>query len=52
MNKQMKKRKILGLTLDILLLISIFAFNDITYTRFVGTFAIILLIGDEIFNKL
>lgn len=52
MNKQMRKRKILGLTLDALLLISIFVFNDITYVRFVGTFAILLLIGDQLFNKL
>lgn len=52
MNKQMSKRKILGLTLDIALLISIFAINDITYSKFVGSVAIIWLIGDELFNKI
>ena len=52
MNKQMTRRKILGLTLDIGLLISIIAVNDITYLRFVGMLAIIWLMSDEIFNKL
>ena len=52
MNKQMTRRKILGLTLDIGVLISIIAVNDITYLRFVGMLAIIWLMSDEIFNKL
>ncbi len=52
MNKQMKRRKILGLTLDSLILISIIATNNITYLKFVGISAIALLIGDELMNKL
>ena len=52
MNKQMTKRKVFGLTLDALLLISIFAINDITYLKFIGMLAIALLICDELFNKL
>ena len=52
MNKQMSKRKILGLTLDIGLLISMLFVNDVTYLRFVGMLAVIWLMSDEIFNKL
>lgn len=52
MNKQMNKRKILGITLDIGLLISMLFVNDVTYLRFVGMLAIIWLMSDEIFNKL
>jgi hypothetical protein len=52
MNKKMTKRKILGLTLDALLLISIFAVDDITYLKFVGAVAIVWLIGDELMNKI
>ena len=50
--KQMTKRKILGLTLDIGLLISLFATNDIHYLKFVGIVVIIWLMSDELFNKL
>ena len=52
MNKQMKKRKILGLTLDILILISVFLINDIYYLKFIGLLAILILIFDTLFNKL
>ena len=52
MKKQMSKRKTLGLTLDVLILISIFATEDITYLKFVGIVAIVLLIGDILLNKL
>lgn len=48
----MTRRKTLGLTLDIALLISIFVVNDITYLKFIGTVAILVLIGDTLFNKL
>jgi hypothetical protein len=41
MNKRMTKRKRLGLTLDILLLTSIFIVNDITYLRLIGTVIIV-----------
>lgn len=52
MNKQMNKRKISGLTLNILLLISIITVNDIYYLKFIAVSAIILLIGDTLLNKL
>ena len=52
MNKRMKRRKILGLTMYGLILISIIATNDITYSRFVGSVAIIWLMSDELFIKL
>ena len=52
MNKRMKRRKILGLTMYGLILISIIATNDITYLKVVGIFAIVLLIGDTLMNKL
>lgn len=52
MNKQMSKQKKLGLTLDGVLLISIFLTNDITYLKFVGIFAILILMSDILFNKL
>ena len=52
MNKQMIRRKVLGITLDIGLLISIFATNDIHYLKFVGIVVIIWLMSDELFNKL
>jgi hypothetical protein len=52
MNKQMKKRKIVGLTLDILVLISVFLTNDIYYLKFIGMLAISILIFDRLFNKL
>ena len=52
MNKQMSKRKILGLTLDVGLLISILFVNDITYLKFVGMLAVIWLMSDELFIKL
>ena len=52
MNKRMKRRKILGLTIYGLILISIIATNDITYLKFVGILAIALLIGDTLMNKL
>lgn len=50
--KQMSKQKKLGLTLDGILLISIFLTNDISYLKFVGIFAILVLICDIVFNKL
>lgn len=50
--KQMSTRKKLGLTLDIGLIISIIAVNDITYLKFIGIVAIIWLMCDELFNKL
>lgn len=52
MNKQMIRRKVLGITLDIGLLISIFATNDIHYLKFIGISAIAILIGDTLINKL
>jgi len=52
MNKQLTRRKILGVTLDIGLLISIIAVNDIIYLKFIGIVAIIWLMCDELFNKL
>jgi hypothetical protein len=52
MNKQMKKRNRLGLTIDILILISVFLINDIYYLKFVGMLAISILIFDTLFNKL
>jgi hypothetical protein len=52
MNKQMIRRKVLGLTVDMILLISIFITNDITYIKFIGILAIIILIWDELINKL
>jgi hypothetical protein len=51
MNKQMRRQKVLGLTLDIFLLISIFVTNDIHYLKFVGMVAIIILMGDTLLNK-
>jgi len=51
-NKQMTKRKRVGLTLDILILISVLLSNDIQYLKFIGMSAILLLIGDTILNKL
>jgi general stress protein CsbA len=50
--KQMSKQKILGLTLDVGLLISILFVNDVTYLKFVGIVAILVLIGDTLFNKM
>ena len=51
MNKQMSKRRISGLTLDVGLLISMLFINDITYLKFMGIFAITqipLAIGEGI----
>ena len=52
MNKQISKRKILGLTLDVGLLISVLLVNDITYLKFGGMLVVIWLMSDEIFIKL
>lgn len=52
MNKQMKKRKRLGLTIDMLILISVFVTNDIYYLKFIGVLVILILIFDTLFNKL
>jgi hypothetical protein len=52
MNKLMIRRKLLGLTVDILILISIFINNDISYLKFIGICAILLIIYDTYANKL
>ena len=52
MNKQVSRRKVLGLILDIGLLISMLFINDITYLRSIGMLAVIWLMSDEIFIKL
>jgi len=48
----MNKRKLTGLTLYLILLISIIAINDICYLKIIGASAIILLIGYTLINKL
>ena len=52
MNKRMKRRKILGLTIDGLILISIIATNDITYLKVVGISAKEGINIDEFYESL
>jgi hypothetical protein len=49
---KMNKRKILGLEIYLIILLSILMMNDIVYLKIIGVLAIILLIGDTLFNKL